>query len=256
MSRPFSQNTLPPDREYLVTNNLRLVDFVIQKKMGIHPSDMYYDDYQGEGFLGLLKAAIAFDDSRGVKFSTYAVPYIHGYIQRYRREYVNSPLKTSRDLQDRLGKIYKYLNEGYSYEEISDMLNISLADIREALDSSFVVSLDGKASPRSDDEKQFTLNDVICSDDSDIDELIEDEVVINAIEKVASMQKERDMNIWYDWVYPAYFGEHIAEKKLASKYGISQPHVSRCLRRCKRMLLEELGIPIDYLQRYYRHKRK
>lgn len=45
-----------------------------------------YEDLYSAGCEGLVKAANAFDTSRGVKFSTYAVPVILGEIRRLFRE--------------------------------------------------------------------------------------------------------------------------------------------------------------------------
>ena len=39
-----------------------------------------YDDLYGAGCIGLMKAARGFDEERGLKFSTYAVPVIIGEI--------------------------------------------------------------------------------------------------------------------------------------------------------------------------------
>lgn len=41
-----------------------------------------YDDLVGYGMIGLVDAARKFNDSKGIKFSTYATHYIHGYIKR------------------------------------------------------------------------------------------------------------------------------------------------------------------------------
>ena len=40
-----------------------------------------YDEIESAAFMGLIKAAKRFDETRGVKFSTYAMPTIKGEIQ-------------------------------------------------------------------------------------------------------------------------------------------------------------------------------
>ena len=59
---------------------------------------MEYDDLFQAGCVGLLKAVENFDTSRGVKFSTYAVPVILGEIRRLFRD--GGALRVSRGLRD------------------------------------------------------------------------------------------------------------------------------------------------------------
>lgn len=60
-----------------------------------------YDDLFQAGCVGLIKAAENFDTTRGVKFSTYAVPVILGEVRRLFRD--GGALRVSRGLRD-LGK--------------------------------------------------------------------------------------------------------------------------------------------------------
>ncbi len=62
-----------------------------------------YEDMFQVGSIGLIKAADAFDDSRGVCFSTYAVPVILGEIKRIFRD--GGTVKVSRTLRERYMKI-------------------------------------------------------------------------------------------------------------------------------------------------------
>ncbi len=62
---------------------------------------MEYDDLFQAGCVGLIKAAENFDVSRGVKFSTYAVPVILGEVRRLFRE--GGTVKISRGMRE-LGK--------------------------------------------------------------------------------------------------------------------------------------------------------
>lgn len=57
-----------------------------------------YDDLYSAGCIGLIKAADAFDTTRGVKFSTYAVPVILGEIKRLFRD--GGTIKVSRSLKE------------------------------------------------------------------------------------------------------------------------------------------------------------
>lgn len=51
----------------------------------INDSELFEDLYQ-VGFIGLKKACERFESERGLKFSTYAVPYIRGEILHYLRQ--------------------------------------------------------------------------------------------------------------------------------------------------------------------------
>jgi RNA polymerase sporulation-specific sigma factor len=56
--------------------------------------------------MGLMKAARAFDESRGVKFSTYAVPVILGEIKRLFRD--GGSVKVSRSVRELSLKLSRY----------------------------------------------------------------------------------------------------------------------------------------------------
>ena len=78
-------------KERLVTENSPLIKSVIKKYMG---KGIEFDDLYQLGSLGFLKAISNFDESFGVKFSTYAVPMIAGEIKRFIRD--NGIIKVSR----------------------------------------------------------------------------------------------------------------------------------------------------------------
>ena len=57
-----------------------------------------YDDLYSAGCMGLVKACDNFDESRGVCFSTYAVPVILGEIKKLFRD--SGTVKVSRSLKE------------------------------------------------------------------------------------------------------------------------------------------------------------
>ena len=78
-----------------IYGNLRLVLSVIQRFNNRGES---IDDIFQVGCIGLIKAINNFDTTRGVKFSTYAVPMIIGEVRRYLRDY--NPIRVSRSARD------------------------------------------------------------------------------------------------------------------------------------------------------------
>lgn len=59
---------------------------------------MEYDDLFQAGCMGLVKAADGFEEERGLRFSTYAVPVILGEIRRLFRD--GGSVKVSRSLKE------------------------------------------------------------------------------------------------------------------------------------------------------------
>jgi hypothetical protein len=66
-------------RNKLVTSNLRLVAAVVKK---LRLRSMDWEDLMQQGAISLQKAVESFDPSKGVRFSTYAVPVIKGDLVR------------------------------------------------------------------------------------------------------------------------------------------------------------------------------
>lgn len=83
--------------EKLVGDNLKLVGFILIKHFNDFVKNNPYlkDDIYQEGCLGLVKAAIEFDETKGYRFSTYATWWIKGqmtmFVTRYfKKNYTNN----------------------------------------------------------------------------------------------------------------------------------------------------------------------
>jgi len=124
-------------RETYIKGNLRLVLSVIKRFSGNQEN---IDDLFQIGCIGLIKSIDNFDDTLGVKFSTYAVPMIIGEIRRYLRD--NNSIRVSRSLRDIAYKAI-YARESLSREtaqeptlhQISEAIQIPEEDIVYALDA-------------------------------------------------------------------------------------------------------------------------
>lgn len=122
----------------LVEDNLGLVHLCANRFRG---KGIEYDDLYGAGCVGLVKASKSFDFSRGVRFSTYAVPVILGEIKRLFRDGGN--VKVSRGLKELSMKIVR-LRDNFStaegreptLSELAQLSGVSVEDVVEALNVS------------------------------------------------------------------------------------------------------------------------
>jgi len=122
-------------RDTLIQSNIGLVHSCAQKLKG---RGMEYDDLFQAGCMGLIKAADAFDNERGVRFSTYAVPVILGEMRRLFRD--GGTIKVSRTLKELSLKINRQrerfsLDEGREphISEIAKALEVEEHQIVEAI---------------------------------------------------------------------------------------------------------------------------
>ena len=124
-------------KETIINGNLRLVLSLVQR---FDKGKYNVDDLFQIGCVGLIKAVDNFDLNYNCLFSTYAVPLIMGEIRRFIRD--NTSLRISRKIKDNAYQILKYKEEYIkeydkepSWEEIGAALEISLYDIKDAMDS-------------------------------------------------------------------------------------------------------------------------
>ncbi len=82
-------------REATITDNLGLVHACAQRYKG---KGIDYEDLYQAGCVGLVKASDGFEEERGLRFSTYAVPLILGEIRRLFRD--GGAVKVSRSLKE------------------------------------------------------------------------------------------------------------------------------------------------------------
>ena len=81
-------------KENLLVENNNLIKSIVRRYLG---KGVEYDDLYQLAGMGLLKAINGFDESFGVRFSTYAVPMIAGEIKRFMRD--DGSIKVSRAIK-------------------------------------------------------------------------------------------------------------------------------------------------------------
>lgn len=126
------------DTQKLILENFGLVHSVAQRFRG---RGAEYDDLFQIGSIGLIKAAKRFDKTRGLRFSTYAVPLIMGEIRRFLRD--DGMIKVSRRLKENAmhagicaGRLCEKLGREPTLSELSAESGIAPEELTASLDAS------------------------------------------------------------------------------------------------------------------------
>ena len=98
-------------KETLLEHNVSLVKCIVKRYLG---KGVDYDDLFQIACIGFLKAITGFDESFGVRFSTYAVPMIAGEIKRFMRD--DGSVKVSRAIKQTAKEINTFI-EAYTTDK-------------------------------------------------------------------------------------------------------------------------------------------
>lgn len=125
------------NRDDFISSNLGLVHSCANRFRG---KGIEYDDLYSAGCVGLVKAVDNFDTSRGLCFSTYAVPVILGEIRRLFRD--NNAVKVSRGLKELSLKVSRAVKEYQikngnepTINQLAEILNVEPQEIAEAINA-------------------------------------------------------------------------------------------------------------------------
>lgn len=200
------------DRNTLIEDNVRLVHSCCKRFVG---RGIEYEDIFQVGCIGLLKAADGFDKSRGLCFSTYAVPNILGEIKRMFRD--TGAVKVSRAIKELSLKVQREkekvekMGQEPTVSVLAERLLVTPEEIIEALDASKqVLSL------------TYENEDGVCElelpTDSPENEVCSRILISEAISRLELQEQEI--------IKLRYFHEK-TQTQTANLLGISQVQVSR-----------------------------
>lgn len=180
------------------------------------------------GSIGLLLAIDRFDSSRGVQFTTYAVPTIVGEIQRYFRDkawalHVPRRLKElSLRLTRTIESLTPELGRAPTIAELAGAVGVEEDDIVDALETANAFSTRSLSQPLGADGS----DDDVFQGALGVRELGYDEVEDSAlVETGLAALPERERRI-----VELRFFDGLTQSEIAARIGISQMHVSRLLR--------------------------
>ncbi|MCD7828111.1 MAG: sigma-70 family RNA polymerase sigma factor [Clostridiales bacterium] len=210
-----SQNRTIEERNRLVNENLGLVYSCANRFRG---RGAEFEDLVQSGCIGLVKASEGFDETKGFKFSTYAVPAIIGEMKRIFRDggtvkVGRSDKEKARKLQILQDEMAGVLGRSPTVGELAEKTGYSLEYTSQLLCASMpVLSL-----TMGDDESSESIQTDIAAVDT-----TEEMGDIIALKTALDCLSERDREI----VELRYF-RGLTQTVTAEKLGMTQVQVSR-----------------------------
>jgi len=199
------------------------LDKLVRSNLGVSLSDLI-----NEGNLGLIRAAHKFDETKGIKFISYAVWWIRQAILQALAEQsriVRVPLNRAGTLH-RIGKrsasLLQELGREPTVEEIAEGMDISEEEVAKTLSISQAhLSLDAPLTPGEDNKLLDYLPD---TQNPGPDDEIFEHALTESIEGVLATLKEREAKI-----LRLYFGlegqEPMTLEEIGSLLGITRERV-------------------------------
>ena len=214
------------DRSTMVEKNLGLVHSCAHRFRG---RGIEYDDLFQAGCMGLVKATAAFDEARGVMFSTYAVPVILGEIRRLFRD--GGAVKVSRSVKElgikaarvkeQLGIV---LGRDPALSEVAEAMERTPGEIAEALAATTPpVSLTG-----SEEEGGGQIDLPVDSPEERLSDIL-------ALKQAIARMEEQDRRL----IILRYYGNR-TQTETARELGMTQVQVSRREKKLMQYFRKEL----------------
>ncbi|MBE7052693.1 MAG: sigma-70 family RNA polymerase sigma factor [Ruminococcaceae bacterium] len=217
-------------RNEIIEKYMYLADSIVRKYLN---KGVEYDDLFQVACYGLVLAAERFDESMGVKFSTYATPTIMGEIKKYFRD-KGCIIKLPRKLYD----IFQRANrirlkrmeyEGYvpTIDEIASVLKVEKKQIVDAMSYESIVNV--LSIDVSIYDESPALEKVIGYEEDGF-LIVDNEDFLKYALKNLTLEEKR-------FIIQRYYRNR-SQRDIAKKMGVSQMYVSRL----ERKVLEKLKL--------------
>ena len=205
-------------KETLLVENGNLIKSIVRRYLG---KGVEYDDLYQLASMGLLKAINGFDESFGVRFSTYAVPMIAGEIKMFMRD--DGSIKVSRAIKSTAKQINCFIEEYTvvhgappTVKQIGEKFDMPESEVVFTMGSTHMpVSIYNQGEYK--DEKTQELLDKLPVEDKQ-----EDLIEILQLKTAIAGLSERDRKV----IMLRYFRD-MTQNEVANMLGVSQVQVSR-----------------------------
>jgi len=246
-SRRYRINGVECTREEVIHKYLHIVKYVAGKISVSLPPNVELNDLINDGIVGLIDAIEKYDDSRGVKFETYAITRINGaiidalraldWVPRAVRQRARELERAYQELEVKLGRVPTDV-------EVAERLGISIEEYNALLQRVRGTSLLSLEEPLpSEKGYHIPLADTLRDADVDITAPVEQRelrrALIQAVQELPPQERT---------VISLYYFEGQALKDIKDRLDVSESRVSQIhaqavihLRALLRELQADLG---------------
>lgn len=235
------RSVIPADRDAAIEQYAPLVKYVVGRLAIGLPAILDYEDILSYGTIGLIEALDRYDDSKGVKFETYAISRIRGSIIDALRALDRLP-RSVRQKAKKLEQVTTELTRSLGREpteaELADAMGMTQQQYSKALvDSSWVtVSLDGLLS--RDDANDSPTEVPAESEEGDFSARLEKRQLLESLTGAVKSLPERE---WL--IVSLYYKDEMTMKEISKILEISESRVcqlhGRALSRLRSRLSQD-----------------
>jgi RNA polymerase sigma factor for flagellar operon FliA len=213
-------------RDALLQDNLSLVHYVAKQLSRSMSADADPDEMVNIGTLGLMSALESFDESRGLAFSTYAVPRIRGAIldELRRQDHVpRSIRRKTRDIAQARETLMRALGRSPRDGEVAQQLGIDVDTLwRWQADMEHTVQVSLSTSEGDRDEAGPSPIEFLRVTAESADERLQQEETVAALREAILQLKDQQRT-----VLSLYYFEELNAREIADVLGISESRVSQ-----------------------------
>jgi len=214
-------------RTALLTMHLSLVHHVARQLSRTLAAQASLDELVSSGTLGLLNAIDSFDVSRGLAFSTFAVPRVRGAIldELRRQDHVpRSVRRKTRDIARARETLTRTLGRPPENRELAEALDVDLETLwrwQSDLESAVHIPLDRSASDR--ESTSPSPAELLCDENEEgaDDRMSHDQEVVLLREAILGL-KDQDRT-----VLSLYYFEELKLNEIATIVGLTESRVSQ-----------------------------
>lgn len=226
-------------REELIKKNIPLVKYIASKIIIGKSKYMEYEDLISYGMIGLIDAVNKFDDTKGMKFSTYAAIRINGNIIDEIRK-VSPISKRAIDKLNRYNRVVESLQNELCREpndiEVAKKMDITskeLSEIQGYVNYISMVSLETMLF--GDDEDMSLLNSIEDTKSPSPQKNLEEKEMLEYLRMALENLKERDKLI-----LNLYYFEKLTLKQIGQVLEVSESRVCQLHSRAILNLKKEI----------------
>lgn len=226
-------------REEIIKKNIPLVKYIASKVIVGKNKYVEYEDLISYGMIGLMDAINKYDDTKGMKFSTYAAIRINGSIIDEIRK--NSPIsKRAIDKLNRYNKVVEELQNKLYREpkdiEVAERMEISLKELTDIQGYvNYISMMSLETILFGDDEEMSLINSIEDTKSPSPQKSLEEKEMLEYLRRGLDNLKERDRLI-----LNLYYFEKLTLKQVGAVLEVSESRVCQLHSRAILNLRKEI----------------